>query len=468
MSVRLTVFLLLSLAGVSIIGTLIPQNKGEVAYAREYGEAVYNIFKILDVTDMYHAWWFQVLLLLLAVNLIACSLDRIPAALKIVFLKNPLLNISSFRRISNGESFTDNRTPGELKGIYEPVISKVFGSTRVEETDEGFRVFAEKWRWTRLGVYIVHLSVLLLLLGGIIGSMFGFEGFVNIAEGESVDKFRIRGTGEIKKLDFRILCEDFDVSFYNNGAPKEFRSSLAVIDDDKTVLKKNIIVNDPLTYKGITFFQASYGELPPEKPKESGHSLDDIVLNFQSKETGRVYKIKAEIGKTVEVPEGGGQFMIMEYKDAADFMGQNIGDALLGVLTPKEGSPVKVMLPLHFPNFDKMRKGAMLISVANQEKKTFTPEKKPEKRYYTGLQVTRDPGVWVVYSGFIVMILGCIITFFMSHQKLYIDVTGSGGKSGKSGKSEVTVAGSANKNKLGMQMKVKRICRDLAGKDSDL
>ncbi|HAY40073.1 MAG TPA: cytochrome c biogenesis protein ResB, partial [Desulfobacteraceae bacterium] len=40
------------------------------------------------------------------------------------------------------------------------------------------------------------------------------------------------------------------------------------------------------------------------------------------------------------------------------------------------------------------------------------------QRYYTGLQVTSDPGVWVVYAGFIMMIIGCFITFFMSHQRL--------------------------------------------------
>ncbi len=461
MSVKLTVVLLLSLAGVSIIGTLIPQNKNPVDYAREYGEAVYNIFMILDVTDMYHSWWFLLLLLMLAINLIVCSMNRLSATVKIVFAKSPLLNLASFRRISNGETFSDNREPGKLKGIYEPMISKLFGSSRVEETDQGFRVLAEKWRWTRFGVYIVHVSVLLLLVGAIIGSIFGFEGFVNIAEGETVDSIRLRGTGQIKKLDFQVLCEDFDVSFYDNGAPKEFRSSLVIIEGDKTVLKKDIIVNDPLSYRGINLFQSSYGEIPPEKPSAGAHSHDEIVLNFQSKETGRVYKEKVEIGKAVEVPEGIGEFMAMEFREGAEFMGRDLGEALLGVLTPTGGSPVKIMLPLHYPHFDKMRKGAMIISVADQERETFDPhKKKPGKRYYTGLQVTRDPGVWVVYSGFIVMIAGCFITFFMSHQKLYIEVTRSGKKS------EVTVAGTANKNKMGMKMNVKKIALELTRKEN--
>jgi cytochrome c biogenesis protein len=78
------------------------------------------------------------------------------------------------------------------------------------------------------------------------------------------------------------------------------------------------------------------------------------------------------------------------------------------------------------------------------------------QRYYTGLQVTKDPGVWVVYTGFIVMIIGCFITFFMSHQRLCVEVIKSGGKS------RIIVTGRANKNKLGMQNRIKIISEKLA------
>ena len=101
-------------------------------------------------------------------------------------------------------------------------------------------------------------------------------------------------------------------------------------------------------------------------------------------------------------------------------------------------------MPLRFPQFDRMRKGNLVISAADFDHK-----------YYTGLQVTKDPGVLIVYAGFIVMIIGCYITFFMSHQRLCIEIVKNGVNS------RIMVAGTANKNKLGMQNRIKKIMKSM-------
>ncbi len=362
--------------------------------------------------------------------------------------------------MSQKETFEDSRIPEELKTIYERFVSKRFGYTRVEQTDQGFCIFAEKWRWSRLGVYTVHLSVIFLLVGGLVGSIFGFAGFVNIPEGESIHDIRIRNTGQIKHLDFEIRCEDFNVSYYESGAPKEFRSSLTILEQGKPVHSKDIVVNDPLRYKGINIFQSSYGKIPSSTPPPKMPLLKDfpeeIALNVFSTKSGTSYRIKTRIGTPVEIPEGLGKFTVIELRDAAEFGGQDIGPALLGILTPNDGEPVKVTLPLRFPNFDKMRRGTVVISVDGQAVATPNPMQNTETRYYTGLQITKDPGVWLVYTGFIIMIIGCYITFFISHQRLCIEIV----KSGK--QSKVIVAGRANKNKLGMQSRIRKISENLA------
>lgn len=458
---KLTVVLLLSIALTSIVGTIIPQNENPADYFRAYGKFLYKIFDVLDIFDMYHSWWFQLLLVLLTMNIIVCSIEHLSATLKIVFTKNPLFSLSRFRNLSQKETFTGNHPPGELKKTYEPFISKQFGYTRVEETDKGLCIFAEKWRWTRLGVYTVHLSVILLLLGGLMGSIFGLQGYVNIPEGEKVDSIQTKPYGKIRNLGFEIKCEDFNVSFYDNGAPKEYRSSLTIFEKGRPVYQKDIIVNDPLRYKGYNIFQSSYGKMAPKADPKKKAAVEkpsgEIMLNFVSSQSGKSYRVKTVIGQPVDIPEGLGKLILLEYRKTAEFMGQNIGEAYMGILTPGGGKPVDVLLPLHFPNFDRMRKGKVVISVADQTPEKFKPDLPVDAQYYTGLQVTKDPGVLVVYAGFLLMIIGCFISFFMSHQRVCIEII-----KGKT-KSKVIVTGTANKNKMGMQQRVKKLSNQLAG-----
>jgi cytochrome c biogenesis protein len=157
-----------------------------------------------------------------------------------------------------------------------------------------------------------------------------------------------------------------------------------------------------------------------------------------------VYEKKALMGQLMDLPENMGKFVLKDYSNDYRFKGQPVGEAFIGMLTPKDGQPVEILLPLRFPELDRMRKGAVSIVVSDYV-----------RRYYTGLQVTKDPGVWVVYTGFIMMIIGCYVTFFMSHQRLCIDIVKKGHKS------MVMVAGAANKNKWGMQDKVRRISQNL-------
>ncbi|MBN1930626.1 MAG: cytochrome c biogenesis protein ResB [Desulfobacterales bacterium] len=433
-SVRLTIVLLLSLAVTSIIGTLIPQNESPVAYFREYGESLYRIFDALQIFDMYHSWWFQFLLLMLTINILVCSIDRLSMTWKSIFVKIPSFNLSRFRNVSEREEYNTNHEPEYFRKTYAHEVSKGFSYSRIEETDKGFCIFAEKGRWTRLGVYSVHFSVILLLLGGLIGSIFGFTGSISIPEGEKTNSIRLKNTGKLQKLDFEIQCDDFNVTFYDSKAPKEYRSSLTILEEGKPVLKKEIIVNDPLRYKGINIFQASYGM---SKPKE-------ITIGLKSQETGMEYEEKIAFEREIDLPEGMGKFIINDYNESYHFRGQHIGEAFIGKLIKNDGDKIDIILPIRYPNFDKMRRGKLTITVKDYE-----------RTYFTGLQVTKDPGVYVVYAGFIVMIIGCYITFFMSHQRLCVEVM----KSGK--KSKVMVAGTATKNKIGLQNKIKKIAKSL-------
>jgi cytochrome c biogenesis protein len=433
-SIQLTIVLLLSLAGTSIIGTLIPQNSEPAAYVAAFGETLYRFFAVLGLFDMYHSWWFQILIVLLAANVVVCSAERLSAGRRILFVRRPAYQAARFQNLPDREAFTDERDPGILRTLYEAYLSKKVRAAHLEAAEDGFRIFGENGRWTRFGVYAVHLSVVLLLVGGLIGSIFGFDGFVNIPEGDSVQQISLRSTGERLRLPFAIRCDDFDVSFYETGAPKEFRSSLTLLENGRPVLQKDIIVNDPLRYQGISIFQSSYGTMPSR----------DAVFSFTSRATGMVYTREMKVGQETQLPENLGTFVLAEMRHQAQFKGHPVGDAFIGRLTMPDGPAQEVVLPIRFPTFDRMRRGEVVIAVDQFKEK-----------HYTGLQVNKDPGVEVVYSGFILMILGCYVTFFRSHQQVCVEVLGNGSGA------RVTIYGTANKNRASMQRRIQKLARAL-------
>ena len=337
-SIRLTVFLLLTLAVTSIAGTLVAQNQSPEYYVAKFGLPFFRIFFTLNLIDMYHSGWFQTLLMLLVANIVVCSIDRFPATMKIVFKKGNSFDPGRFRHASHRESFETERPP--LAEEYLRKVIRAFGKTDLRTTPDGFQLMGEKGRFSRFGVYMVHGSVVLLLLGALIGMRFGFDGFAAIPEGGSVAAIHL-ANGAVQDLGFTLRCDDFEVTFYDSGMPKEYRSRLSILEEGRVTAQKDIIVNDPLRYKGINIFQASYGP----------------------------------------IPGGSG--------------------------------------------------------------------------YYTGLQVTRDPGVWVVYSGFLLLILGCFVTFFTSHQRIFVEAVR------KESGALISVSGASNRNRFGMAQEVKRLARAL-------
>ncbi len=434
-SVKLAVYTLVILAITSIIGTIILQNGTSQQYSREYGEAVYNVIKVFNIDDMYHAWWFLALLVTLCINIVVCSIERLSITWKIIFPKKIKFNPDRFRKQKNLESFSVNKDASSLYNDYESFLSKTIGKVIKEETGTGIVMYSETGRWTRMGVYVVHLSIILLLIGALIGSLFGFKASMNLDEGATSDTAFIAKKREPVNIGFSIRCNDFNVKFYDSGAPEEFKSNLTIIENGKESFTKDILVNHPLRYKGINIFQSSYGSGQPDSV------VFDIIRQSDKSVTSQTIKI----GEEIQLPADQGSFKLQGFLPNYDFRGNNLGQAFIGKITFKDAKEIQIAIPLKFPTFDKMRKGAFAFVA-----KDF------EQKYYTGLQITRDPGVWYVYSGFILMIIGCWVTFFMSHQSLFIEIEKADENSSK-----ISISGTTNRNNQGMKLKIKKIVTKL-------
>lgn len=429
-SVKLSVVVLLTLAATSVIGTLIPQNARPEAYLHQYGETLFRLFNALDFFDMYHSWWFRALLCLLTINIIVCSIQRLSATWKLIFPKQPAFDAHRFQKVKAREEWTANKSPEALHDGFHAHVKKRFSVVESRKTGNGHVIFGEKGRWTRLGVYAVHLSIIFMVIGGLIGSIWGFDGSVNIPEGESADAISLQNNPAGKKLDFAIRCDDFDVRFYDSGMPKEYRSRLSIIKDGKTLLQQDILVNDPLRFEGVSIFQSSYGEMP----------ADHFTVTFTERESGLLYDVEASFDKPVDMPNGTGQLIVRDFQTNFSYSGFNLGKTFICTMIPTGKEPEPVLVSVDHPRFDMMRQGDFIITISNIDFK-----------YYTGLQVTRDPGVPMVYAGFLMMIIGCYITFFLFHQTVCIELTAAGAGA------DVTVSGISGKNRPGMGAVVRRL-----------
>ena len=434
-SVRLTVYTLVILAVTSVIGTVVLQNGSPQDYLRLYGPGMTNLIKVLQINDMYHAWWYLLLLLLLCINIVVCSVERLSKTWKIIFPGKIKVNPKRFSTLKNKETFTLDQGAGPAAAACEALLSKKVGPVIRKQTDEGMVLYAEKGRWSRLGVYVVHASVILLLAGALIGALFGFKAGLNLDEGDSADTVMAFKTRTPIKLPFTIRCNEFEVKFYDTGAPDEFRSNLTILEGGQESFSRDIRVNHPLRYKGINIFQSSYGTAAP----------NEAVFEITENATGQAVTQPIKKGETVELPGERGQFRFEGFIPHFDFRGHNLGDAFVGRISLKGEESFQIALPTKFPTFDKMRKGQFSIKVSSFK-----------QSYYTGLQVTKDPGVWYVYAGFIFMILGCWVTFFVAHQSYCLGI-----ETGEDGKCLIWLAGKSNRNPHGMAMRIRKLATQL-------
>ncbi|MCG3174153.1 MAG: Cytochrome c biogenesis protein Ccs1 [Myxococcota bacterium] len=264
-SLKLAIFLIAAIAAASVASTFILQNKPIEELKAVYSGQAYFIFRQLGLFDIFHSTWFVFLVVLLALNLIACSIERFPLIWRLMHLYGDNPSEKDLRR----QKFTAEVTVPDAALRVEELAA--LGRQRfdrdpvITRREDGVTIVSfEKHRWGRTGVYGIHVSLLVIFYGALVGNLWGFEGLISIPEGSTVDNFVLisRIGNEIeRKLGFEIRCNDFDLQRFSNGSPMAFKSSLSVFQNGQKVKEQVIDVNEPLEWGGMTFYQSSYVEL---------------------------------------------------------------------------------------------------------------------------------------------------------------------------------------------------------------
>lgn len=451
-SVKLAVVVFALISLTSMVGTIIEQQadpeRNIKLLNKLFGGSGNVVFKALDAagfTDMYHSWWFISLLFIFAANIIICSIDRLPRIWKVAREPiKPLLE-ERFDAMPIKKEAAIKAKAEKAREAVMSAMKKAGFNAEIYQEGGNLQFYAEKGRYSRLGVYVTHLSIIVILLGAIAGIFFGFNGALNLLEGRTSSVAYSFGSGKEIPLGFDIRCDDFDVIFYENSdTPKSFTSQLVIIENGKEVLKKQIEVNTPLRYKGVTFYQSSY----------MFDLNEDAVFKLAvTPNDGKKEDVEFKINGSFQIPGTNISGKVVDFTPA-------LGIDEAGKLFTYSRQMNNPAIFVEFTEKGKVKHQQWLLKRFPQTWKT--PDAVIELKdvwgaQATGLQVRKDPGVGVVYLGCLIMIIGLYAAFFMSHRRIWVKIIED------KNITKIKVAGSANKNKIAFEHRIDKLLEVIHG-----
>lgn len=405
-SMRLALVLMLALAAFGVVGALVMQMPpGVLADAdakREWLNEIRpkfggwtGIMDQLQLFTLFTSVWFRAIGAALAISLVACSAHRFPGLWKTV--AKPHVDV--------GEHFFEHAPQHEsivLRTVPATALAQVSGVLRgrhyrtVAQDDGTIHLYADRNRWAPFASIAGHLSVVVILAGAMVGSAFGFrDGEFMIAEGTTAAVPTVPGL-EVRLDAFR------DTYYAQTGAPSDYASDLVLLQDGQEIGRQTIRVNDPLRHEGITFYQSFYGPavvVGIEDANGASIEQEGVPLAWRSTEGNRA------VGR-FSIPDAGlvawvigtggagdtliqpGQVRLELYRDSG------VGEAVASQ-TITQGTPTAV---------------AGL---------TFTFERESK---FTGLSVSRDPGVILVWIGCFLLTAGFVVVFVFPHRRLWVRI----------------------------------------------
>lgn len=273
-AVRLIVITLLA----AIIGTIFTQENAFVSfdpttyYEEKYGW-IGKVYYELGLSNTYESWWFIGLLVMIGTSLVICSLDRVLPLYRALSRQQTRKHIEFLSRQKT--VYTEDIKGDETAWVAQ--FADQLKRKRYRVKIDGTAMLAEKNRFSRWGPYINHIGLIIFLLAVLLRTIPGWsmDNYVSLPEGEIV---------QVPDTSYYIKNEKFTIDYYKDeelppelkGIPRvklyETRAVLytciANCDEPypraelEEVKRHDIIVNDPLSYKGLKAYQFGYDDTP--------------------------------------------------------------------------------------------------------------------------------------------------------------------------------------------------------------
>ncbi|HEY0172046.1 MAG TPA: cytochrome c biogenesis protein ResB [Pyrinomonadaceae bacterium] len=470
-SVRFGVSLLVLLASACMVGMLIVQQNvdGFDKYFSGLTPAQKFLYGKLGFFDIYHAWYFNALLLVLSLNIVLASIDRIPGAW--TFISRKKLDASAhWLRGQKPSATTTLRAPS-----LEAAVSQVAGAFRssrlktvVTEKKGKTYVFGERGAWNRLGAYAVHVALLTIFFGGFMTSMFTVGGQMPLEPGLTSNELTetVFNIDQLSRrsfhLPFEVECTDIEQKLIRKDGTitsdntLDWLTRIKIKDPERGETEALVHLNSPFDYRGYRFFQASF--VPNGKARQ-------IRLRVTPEGGGQPQDVSIPRGGAATLPDG----TRVEFKDfSANFTVGGAGQSGSGEGTYENPAAT---LAVTAPGARAVKAVAFTPEMAERAPFARQPvagytwrladfEKAPQAHV---LAIQNDPGATVVYVGFTLLGLTLCAVFFFSHERVWALVEEKG-----DGRFEVVTGGNTNRNQLGFEDRFWKLLAAVGGELSDV
>jgi cytochrome c biogenesis protein len=385
---RLAIGLLLAIAVFSISGTVIEQGQPPGFYQANYPEhpalfgfLTWKVIQVAGLDHVYRTWWFLALLILFGSSLTACTFQRqLPALRWFSRTWNFYTQPRQFQKFALSAELPQG-TVDQLVPLLEQRRYRTFR--------QGNSLYAHKGIVGRIGPIVVHASMLLILVGAIVGAMTGFFAQEMVPSGETFQIHNIFDAGpwagaQIPK-DWSVKVNRFWIDYTPAGTIDQFYSDLSVLDKEgQEIDRKTIHVNEPLRHKGVTLYQADWAIAALRFHLNNSPTLQLPMAQLDTGGVGRIWgtwvPTKPDLSQGVSIVAKDLQGILLVY----DMQGRLVATVREGMSTEVNGVNLAI---------------ESLIGS-------------------TGLQIKADPGIPIVYTGFGLLMLGVMMSY-VSHSQIW-------------------------------------------------
>ena len=373
MKFALTILALFVLACIG--GSVIPQGEIEAAYRQAY-PTFGGLILALGMDDVFHAWWFVVLTLLLCLNLLGCNLVHFPGILKKMKPGQPL----------PPEKAERHTLPGAPEELFR---SMGFRNTESYTLDGVTYHYGVRNRIGLWGAWLTHLGILIIIAGFALGQMFTV----------SYSVYGVPGTGgQVGDTDYYLHIDDFQVTLREDNTVEQYTATLT-LENTATgeVWKGQSSVNHPWDVQGLRLYQNSMGWAADALVYENGQFLQQQTLC---------------VGEYLTVKDRPELILALRsfYPDLVTG-----ADGMPATASDKMNNP-GYLYALYYQN-------EMLgMNVLRQDEKIAASEYEmifTNPRYYTLIQIKRDPFTGLAGVGGVVLLAALFVAFYLRTEELW-------------------------------------------------